>query len=65
MAINHQTPELEPDLKPPARPPRPSTDAAAEDDDDRSCWICAGPVLKRHCKIVCPRCGFMRDCSDP
>jgi hypothetical protein len=34
-------------------------------DDDDYCWVCDGPVIKRHCKIVCPRCGFMRDCSDP
>ncbi len=36
--------------------------ASSEDD---FCWICGGLTLKRHCKIVCQRCGFMRDCSDP
>jgi hypothetical protein len=29
------------------------------------CWVCGAAVDERHCKIVCPRCGFMRDCSDP
>lgn len=33
--------------------------------DDTYCWLCNGPVLKRHCKIVCQQCGFVRDCSDP
>ncbi len=33
--------------------------------DDTYCWLCHGPVLKRHCKITCTRCGFTRDCSDP
>jgi 8-oxo-dGTP diphosphatase len=33
--------------------------------DDTTCWVCGGPVVKRHCKIVCPACGFTRDCSDP
>ncbi|NJN82219.1 MAG: 8-oxo-dGTP diphosphatase [Caldilineaceae bacterium] len=34
-------------------------------EDDQICWLCNGPVLKRHCKIVCTACGFTRDCSDP
>ena len=34
-------------------------------DEDGTCWVCTGPVIERHCKIVCPRCGFTRDCSDP
>jgi 8-oxo-dGTP diphosphatase len=34
-------------------------------EDDRYCWRCGGPVSKRHCKIICHRCGFTRDCSDP
>jgi 8-oxo-dGTP diphosphatase len=33
--------------------------------DDTYCWVCNGPVIKRHCKIVCQACGFTRDCSDP
>ena len=30
-----------------------------------ACELCGGPVLDRHCKIVCLTCGFQRDCSDP
>jgi hypothetical protein len=42
----------------------PTGEVVAVSDDDY-CWVCEGPVTKRHCKIVCPRCGFTRDCSDP
>jgi 8-oxo-dGTP diphosphatase len=34
-------------------------------EDDTHCWVCDGPVTKRHCKITCLQCGFTRDCSDP
>jgi hypothetical protein len=34
-------------------------------EDDTYCWLCNGPVDKRHCKIIGQVCGFMRDCSDP
>ncbi|MBL8840374.1 MAG: hypothetical protein JNL90_02470 [Planctomycetes bacterium] len=33
--------------------------------DDACCELCGEPQLDRHCKVVCPRCGFIRDCSDP
>jgi carbonic anhydrase/acetyltransferase-like protein (isoleucine patch superfamily) len=29
------------------------------------CDLCGGPVLERHCKILCLACGYQRDCSDP
>ncbi|UBF22623.1 Zn finger [Halorubrum tailed virus 25] len=29
------------------------------------CPKCGGEPYKRHCKIVCPQCGVLRDCSDP
>jgi carbonic anhydrase/acetyltransferase-like protein (isoleucine patch superfamily) len=29
------------------------------------CDLCGGPVLERHCKVVCLTCGYQRDCSDP
>ncbi len=38
---------------------------AARRAEDEVCWLCGGEVLKRHCKIICRRCGFTRDCSDP
>ena len=30
-----------------------------------TCELCGGPVLERHCKILCLNCGYQRDCSDP
>jgi carbonic anhydrase/acetyltransferase-like protein (isoleucine patch superfamily) len=33
--------------------------------DGARCELCGGPVLQRHCKIVCLNCGYQRDCSDP
>jgi hypothetical protein len=29
------------------------------------CELCGFGQLDRHCKVVCPNCGFVRDCSDP
>ncbi len=29
------------------------------------CELCGGPIMERHCKVVCLSCGFQRDCSDP
>ncbi|GIV79765.1 MAG: hypothetical protein KatS3mg050_4159 [Litorilinea sp.] len=48
----------------PAREPGPAV-PTYRPEDDAECWVCHGPVIKRHCKIVCLRCGFTRDCSDP
>ncbi|MGD8321801.1 MAG: gamma carbonic anhydrase family protein [Gemmatimonadota bacterium] len=31
----------------------------------RLCDLCGAPMLDRHCKLVCTRCGYQRDCSDP
>lgn len=30
-----------------------------------ACSICGSPVLERHCRLICLRCGYERDCSDP
>jgi hypothetical protein len=53
--------------------PSSSTDVPGPDlpqsgyipQDDTLCWVCDGPVIEHHCKIVCQVCGFTRDCSDP
>lgn len=29
------------------------------------CDRCGERMAEHHCKIVCPRCGYTRDCSDP
>ena len=53
-----QSPAVRPGL---ADSPQPPTQV----DSDDICWCCQGQTVKRHCKIVCANCGFMRDCSDP
>ncbi len=30
-----------------------------------TCEICGQRMSERHCKLVCPNCGYTRDCSDP
>ena len=29
------------------------------------CEICGSEMYALHCKLVCPNCGYRRDCSDP
>lgn len=29
------------------------------------CEICGYGMYGLHCKIICPNCGYRRDCSDP
>ena len=33
--------------------------------DQYVCDVCGAELLPIHCKLICPRCGFTRDCSDP
>jgi uncharacterized Zn finger protein (UPF0148 family) len=33
--------------------------------DQLTCEICGGRMIERQCKILCPNCGYTRDCSDP
>ena len=54
-----------------------STAASAGPVDDRTsaisvpevdapaCDLCGARMIERHCRIVCPQCGYTRDCSDP
>jgi hypothetical protein len=29
------------------------------------CDLCGALMVERHCKLICSRCGYIRDCSDP
>lgn len=29
------------------------------------CELCGSVMYDHNCKIVCPNCGYKRDCSDP
>lgn len=50
---------------PPTEPPSSTFSPVYRPEDDTYCWMCGAAVEKRHCKITCLSCGFMRDCSDP
>ena len=34
-------------------------------EEHQICERCGERMQEIHCKIVCPRCGYTRDCSDP
>ena len=29
------------------------------------CEMCGTEMFDLHCKLICPNCGYRRDCSDP
>jgi hypothetical protein len=29
------------------------------------CELCGAEMFGLHCKLICPNCGYRRDCSDP
>jgi len=33
--------------------------------DTVRCDLCGAPMYERHCRLICARCGYQRDCSDP
>lgn len=35
------------------------------DRDVVLCDICRNGMYDFHCRLICPHCGFQRDCSDP
>ena len=39
-----------------------TTEALKPSGED--CEVCGGDV-RPHCKLICPNCGYRRDCSDP
>lgn len=39
--------------------------ASVETETVYLCDLCGHPMLDLHCKLICERCGYKRDCSDP
>ena len=37
----------------------------AMEDSGEECEMCGAAMFGLHCKLVCPNCGYRRDCSDP
>lgn len=46
----------------PAPPPPPRK---VEVPTQHFCDLCGVEMFDHNCKIVCPNCGYKRDCSDP
>lgn len=44
---------------------RPSGTSEERTEDVFYCDVCGNVMLDLHCKLVCERCGYKRDCSDP
>lgn len=42
-----------------------ATTDAAEREWIHLCSRCGERMYESHCKIICPRCGSCRDCTDP
>ena len=57
-AHRHPRPE------PPAAPAEPPF-RLREVPKEHVCECCGTVMFDHNCKIVCPNCGYKRDCSDP
>ncbi|MDB4949946.1 MAG: hypothetical protein JWM27_2595 [Gemmatimonadetes bacterium] len=45
--------------------PAPTPFVYREIPSVHECEICGRVMYDHNCKIVCPNCGYKRDCSDP
>jgi len=43
----------------------PTVPPAPSDPQGEPCDVCGAPTFELHCKVICQRCGYIRDCSDP
>jgi hypothetical protein len=51
---------------PPAAPaPEPMPLRPLEVPQRHVCDLCGAAMYEHNCKIVCPNCGYRRDCTDP
>ncbi len=55
----------QPPVPPSARPAPPPAFQKREPPTHHVCDLCGAPMFDHNCKIVCPNCGYKRDCSDP
>jgi transposase len=37
----------------------------APESSGKECELCGTEMFGLHCKLICPNCGYRRDCSDP
>jgi hypothetical protein len=60
-----QTPAPDSAGKPASSPPEPTPFRLREIPREHTCELCGTAMYDHNCKIVCPNCGYKRDCSDP
>jgi len=58
----HRHPPAQPQPTPPATG---SPYRLREVPKEHVCECCGTVMYDHNCKIVCPNCGYKRDCSDP
>lgn len=46
-------------------PKGPEPIARGRAPEAEPCDVCGGPTFELHCKVICRRCGYTRDCGDP
>lgn len=65
----HARPAPSPDPAPPPRTPPPAAPVRFFEKREipavHECELCGTVMYDHNCKIVCPNCGYKRDCSDP
>ncbi len=62
----HRAPAPEPVPAPPEAPQTtPAPLVRREIPSVHVCELCGTTMYDHNCKIVCPNCGYKRDCSDP
>ena len=57
------------------QPDTPRKDASTETEAPKDellqsimqpkCDLCGSLMVEWHCRMMCPMCGYQRDCSDP
>jgi hypothetical protein len=62
--INARPAEPPPRPEPPPPPAQPLFQPR-EVPKEHVCELCGTVMYDHSCKIVCPNCGYKRDCSDP
>lgn len=61
----HRAPPPQPAVAEAADPPAPAPLKRREVPSVHVCELCGATMYDHNCKIVCPNCGYKRDCSDP
>ena len=64
MADDQREPEPAQEPAPPEEEKQPA-DALLQSIVNPKCDLCGSAMIEWHCRMMCPMCGYQRDCSDP